>query len=115
MSRVAIARRSLNGCAGAAAVPTDGPTVGAGRRGERGPGITLAEAARPMPRGPAYLKARLEALAERRQLNGAVHGSGLYLSVEFARDRGTVELTARETAATCDGLLESWPVRNKRS
>ncbi|GAA1058461.1 4-aminobutyrate aminotransferase [Agromyces luteolus] len=54
----------------------------------------------------AYLKSRLEALAERHPLIGAVHGLGLYLGVEFVRDRATLEPATEETAAICDRLLE---------
>ena len=53
-----------------------------------------------------YLKGRLEELAGRHSLIGAVHGSGLYLGVEFVRDRGTLEPAAEETMAICDRLLE---------
>ncbi|WP_400996872.1 aminotransferase [Agromyces sp. GXQ0307] len=54
----------------------------------------------------AYLKGRLEALAERHPLIGIVHGLGLYLGVEFVRDRARLEPAPEETAAICDRLLE---------
>lgn len=54
----------------------------------------------------AYLKARLQALATRHGLIGAVHGLGLYLGVEFVRDRDTLEPATEETRAICDRLLE---------
>jgi hypothetical protein len=34
-----------------------------------------------------------------------VHGSGLYLGVEFVRDRATLEPATEETAAICDRML----------
>jgi 4-aminobutyrate aminotransferase-like enzyme len=54
----------------------------------------------------AHLKARLEDLAVRHSLIGAVHGSGLYLGVEFVRDHGTLEPATEETMAICDRMLE---------
>ena len=54
----------------------------------------------------AHLKARLQALATRHRLIGAVHGLGLYLGVEFVRDRDTLEPATEETRAICDRLLE---------
>ena len=54
----------------------------------------------------AHLKARLEDLAVRYSLIGAVHGSGLYLGVEFVRDHGTLEPAPEETMAICDRMLE---------
>lgn len=53
-----------------------------------------------------HLKARLEALGERHPLVGTVHGSGLYLGLEFVRDRDTLQPATEETAAICDRLLE---------
>jgi 4-aminobutyrate aminotransferase-like enzyme len=54
----------------------------------------------------SYLKGRLEELAGRHALAGAVHGSGLYLGVEFVRDRDTLEPATEETMAICDRMLD---------
>ena len=54
----------------------------------------------------AHLAARLEDLGTRHPIIGRVHGSGLYLGVEFVRDRETLEPATAETAAICDRLLE---------
>jgi 4-aminobutyrate aminotransferase-like enzyme/Ser/Thr protein kinase RdoA (MazF antagonist) len=53
-----------------------------------------------------HLKERLLQLAEKHELIGAVHGSGLYLGVELVRDRATREPATRETAAICERMLE---------
>ncbi|WP_172403284.1 aminotransferase [Ensifer aridi] len=53
-----------------------------------------------------HLKARLQALGQKYPLVGAVHGMGLYLGVEFVRDRETLEPATEETAAICNRLLE---------
>ncbi|MHB0950943.1 MAG: aminotransferase [Allorhizobium sp.] len=53
-----------------------------------------------------YLKRRLEALGQRFPLVGAVHGMGLYLGLEFVRNRDTLEPATEETAAICDRLLD---------
>jgi 4-aminobutyrate aminotransferase-like enzyme/Ser/Thr protein kinase RdoA (MazF antagonist) len=52
----------------------------------------------------AYLRSRLDELASRHPLLGAVHGSGFYLGPEFVRDRETWEPATAETAAICDRL-----------
>jgi 4-aminobutyrate aminotransferase-like enzyme len=52
------------------------------------------------------LKGRLVALMDHHPLIGAVHGMGLYLGVEFVRDRETLEPATEETAAICTRLLE---------
>lgn len=54
----------------------------------------------------AHLKGRLEELSTRHPLIGMVHGLGLYLGVEFVRDRATLEPATEETAAICDRMLE---------
>ncbi|BDV31226.1 aminotransferase [Microbacterium terricola] len=54
----------------------------------------------------AHLKGRLEALGAQHPLVGTVHGAGLYLGLEFVRDRATLEPATTETAAICDRLLE---------
>ena len=53
----------------------------------------------------AHLKARLLGLADDHPIVGTVHGSGLYLGLEFVRDRVTLEPATEETAAICDRLL----------
>ncbi|WP_285137739.1 aminotransferase [Microbacterium sp. lyk4-40-TSB-66] len=52
-----------------------------------------------------HLKQRLEDLGRRHEIIGTVHGSGLYVGVEFVRDRETLEPATAETAAICDRLL----------
>lgn len=52
------------------------------------------------------LKQDLEELASRHPLIGAVHGLGLYLGVEFVRDRETLAPATEETRAICDRLLD---------
>jgi 4-aminobutyrate aminotransferase-like enzyme/Ser/Thr protein kinase RdoA (MazF antagonist) len=53
-----------------------------------------------------HLKSRLVALMDHHPLVGAVHGMGLYLGVEFVRDRTTLEPATEETAAICTRLLD---------
>ncbi|MEW2623326.1 aminotransferase [Streptomyces sp. NPDC048106] len=53
-----------------------------------------------------HLKRRLEALADRYGIIGAVHGSGLYLGLELVRDRTTLEPATEETAELCDRMLD---------
>ncbi|WP_165865684.1 aminotransferase class III-fold pyridoxal phosphate-dependent enzyme [Vallicoccus soli] len=54
----------------------------------------------------AHLRARLEDLARRHPLVGAVHGTGLYQGVELVRDRATLEPASEEAYAVCERLLE---------
>lgn len=54
----------------------------------------------------AHLKRRLEQLGQVHEIVGTVHGSGLYLGLEFVRDRETLEPATAETAAICARLLE---------
>ncbi len=53
-----------------------------------------------------HLKSRLATLVDRHPLVGAVHGMGLYLGLEFVRDRTTLEPATEETAAICSRLLD---------
>jgi len=53
-----------------------------------------------------HLKARLQKLCDHFPIAGAVHGMGLYLGLEFVRDRATLEPATEETAAICDRLLD---------
>ena len=54
----------------------------------------------------SHLKSRLETLRDQYPIIGAVHGSGLYLGLEFIRDQDTLEPATLETAAICDRLRE---------
>ncbi|MFC9396840.1 aminotransferase [Streptomyces sp. NPDC057027] len=53
-----------------------------------------------------HLKRRMEALADRYDIIGAVHGSGLYLGLELVRDQVTLEPATEETAELCDRMLD---------
>jgi 4-aminobutyrate aminotransferase-like enzyme len=52
-----------------------------------------------------YFKARLQGLAERFALVGAVHGSGFYLGLELVTDRATLAPATAQTARLCERLL----------
>jgi 4-aminobutyrate aminotransferase-like enzyme/Ser/Thr protein kinase RdoA (MazF antagonist) len=54
----------------------------------------------------SHLKSRLEKLGDKHPIVGRVHGSGLYLGLEFVRDRETLEPATEETEAICNRLLE---------
>ncbi|MGW5779204.1 aminotransferase [Streptomyces sp. NPDC003863] len=53
-----------------------------------------------------HLKRRMGALADRYDIIGAVHGSGLYLGLELVRDQVTLEPATEETAELCDRMLD---------
>jgi len=53
-----------------------------------------------------HLKSRLQALDQRFPIVGAVHGMGLYLGLEFVRNRETLEPATQETEAICNRLLD---------
>ncbi|OWK26255.1 hypothetical protein AJ87_02625 [Rhizobium yanglingense] len=54
-----------------------------------------------------HLKSRLAALIDKHPIAGAVHGMGLYLGLEFVRDRTTLEPATQETAAICNRFSNS--------
>lgn len=54
----------------------------------------------------AHLKQRLQSLSAKYPIVGRVHGSGLYLGLEFIRDTNTLEPATEETEAICNRLLE---------
>ncbi|MDN4639890.1 aminotransferase family protein [Agreia sp. PsM10] len=53
-----------------------------------------------------HLRSRLAALGDAHELVGTVHGSGLYLGLEFVTSRETLEPATRETAAICERMRE---------
>ncbi|MEY4532951.1 MAG: hypothetical protein RI926_720 [Actinomycetota bacterium] len=54
----------------------------------------------------SHLKKRLQSLSDKYPIVGRVHGSGLYLGLEFIRDTETLEPATEETEAICNRLLE---------
>ena len=54
----------------------------------------------------ARLISGFNALAEKHELIGPIHGEGLYLGVELVRDRKTLEPAKAEAAAICERLKE---------
>lgn len=54
----------------------------------------------------SHLKQRLQSLSAQYPIVGRVHGSGLYLGLEFIRDTQTLEPATEETEAICNRLLE---------
>ncbi|MFI1092330.1 aminotransferase [Streptomyces sp. NPDC020917] len=53
-----------------------------------------------------HLRSRLQELADRHEVIGAVHGSGLYLGLELVRDRNTLDPATEETAELCERMLD---------
>ena len=54
----------------------------------------------------SHLQQRLQSLSDKYPIVGRVHGSGLYLGLEFIRDTETLEPATEETEAICNRLLE---------
>eukprot|EP00415_Alexandrium_ostenfeldii_P000971 UN0971 len=54
----------------------------------------------------AHLQERLRALQEKRQLIGDIRGRGLFVGVEFVRDRETLEPATQETSEVCARMKE---------
>lgn len=53
-----------------------------------------------------HLRQRLEMLAGKHPIIGAVHGSGLYMGIELVRDPATREPAGNEAGAVCRRLLD---------
>jgi 4-aminobutyrate aminotransferase-like enzyme len=53
-----------------------------------------------------HLVSRIQELATRHPVIGAVHGMGLYLGVELVTDHATLEPATAETAEVCERLLD---------
>jgi 4-aminobutyrate aminotransferase-like enzyme len=53
-----------------------------------------------------HLRRRLEGLAVRHRMIGAIHGSGLYMGVDLVLDRETLQPAAAEAAAICERMRE---------
>ncbi|MDO9397423.1 MAG: aminotransferase class III-fold pyridoxal phosphate-dependent enzyme [Herbiconiux sp.] len=62
-----------------------------------------------------YLRTRLEELAGRHPIIGAVHGRGLYLGVELVTDRDARTPATDETARVCEALLRRGVVEQATS
>ena len=54
----------------------------------------------------AYLKAKIQHLADTHEVIGDVRGEGLYLGVELVLDRSTKKLARNLTAEVCERLLD---------
>ena len=115
------AARAAAGAASASAAAPAGAGGGGGAGGAGGAGSVANGAAgagaggQLVTIGPVYinqeldweaLRWRLQELARKHPIIGAVHGSGLYLGVELVRDRDTREPAPEETARICDRLLD---------
>lgn len=58
----------------------------------------------------SYIKEALWSLAERRPLVGDVRGSGLFVGIDFVRDRQTREPATAETSEICSRMKDEHQV-----